>query len=181
MDPWVEVFGPDLIDGAPTQPEYIPLTSMVVESVKPGSDQERAGLQVGDRVIGVMGLRIHGMDEYHLVRKAYDLRNREFPITVMRNGRVVELHHPAIAHDRDRKLAITQVIGFAHEMIFIHAMDPQPHDADHPVTNLQSRPFLIRTRLDAFNDHAGERDVLWLGGRTVDQIRTKDLDPWIHE
>ncbi len=88
-DEWTEAFGPIDAVAIARDADLLPLCSMVVRSVGPGSVADKAGLRAGDLLVGLDGLRIHGSGEYDLVRFQRPCTRGEMRLAVWRDGGLV--------------------------------------------------------------------------------------------
>ncbi len=86
-----------------------PFTPADISSVEPGSAAERAGLQPGDVIAVINGTEIERFED--VVRIVQLAPGRSLAITVLRDGREIELNAVAGIHEQEDRFGNTQTIG----------------------------------------------------------------------
>ena len=86
-----------------------PFTPADISSVEPGSAAERAGLQPGDVIAVINGTEIERFED--VVRIVQLAPGRSLAITVLRDGREIELKAVAGIHEQEDRFGNTQTIG----------------------------------------------------------------------
>lgn len=162
-EPWLEAMGPAIVDGAATQPALVAWTAPVVSKVADGSPAAKAGLLVGDRLIGIFGIRTHGSASYNLVRWGSGGGREVMPIAVVRGDRALVLETrpkryrtAGFDFDFDSRDLVDQVLAIGQLAVDLDS-DPLGYRAwlQFPMRELGA----IRTWLGS---GVGQRDRAWL-------------------